>query len=161
MRILGIDPGSRVAGYGIIDVVGNRMDYVTCGVIRVKTNTPFPDRLLEIHDGITQVIKNYRPEQAAIEEIFMARNPNSALKLGHARGVLILAGMQKGVSMAEYTARQVKQAVAGYGNADKKQVQHMVRIILSLLKSPSQDAADALAVAICHANHFLSGISRT
>lgn len=157
MRILGIDPGSRIAGYGVIDVGGSRLDYVTCGVIRVRSGSSFPDRLMEIYDGISQVIINYQPDQAAIEEVFMSKNASSALKLGHARGVLMLAAMQKKIPMSEYSARLVKQAVAGYGNADKKQIQHMVQVILSLLKSPSQDAADALAVAICHANHSQLG----
>jgi crossover junction endodeoxyribonuclease RuvC len=154
LRILGIDPGSRATGYGVIEVCGGRLDFVCCGVIRVVNGQSFPERLLEINQGICEVIETQRPDRVAIEEVFMARNPSSALKLGHARGVLVLAAMQHRLPPAEYSARQIKQAVAGYGNADKAQIQHMVKAILSLAKSPSHDAADALAVAICHANHF-------
>jgi crossover junction endodeoxyribonuclease RuvC len=154
VKILGIDPGSRAAGYGIVDFSDGRFSFVCCGVIRVDTKQPFSARLLEIHQGISEVIEKHQPDLAAIEEVFMAKNPNSALKLGHARGVLILAAMQQKISPAEYSPRQIKQAVAGYGNADKAQIQHMVKAILALAKSPSHDAADALAVAICHANHL-------
>lgn len=154
MRILGIDPGSRVAGYGVIEASGNRLDFIACGVIRVTPGLSFGERLREIHRGITEVLACHQPEQAAIEEVFMAKNANSALKLGHARGVLMLAVMQAELPLAEYSPRQIKQAAAGYGNADKEQVQHMVRMVLSLSKAPSQDAADALAVAICHASHY-------
>jgi len=157
LKILGIDPGSRAAGYGIIEISGNQLDFVACGVIRVTGSKPFSARLLEIHCGICEVIARHRPEQVAIEEVFMARNPNSALKLGHARGVLMLAALQDNLPLAEYSPRQIKQAIAGYGNADKQQVQHMVRVVLSLNKTPSQDAADALAVAVCHANQCQGG----
>jgi len=154
VRILGIDPGSRAAGYGLIEVAGARLNFVACGVIRVATAGTFGERLLEIHQGIAEVIETHQPDLAAIEEVFMAKNANSALKLGQARGVLILAALQAGLPLAEYSPRQIKQAAAGYGNADKAQIQHMVRVILSLNKTPSHDAADALAVAICHANHY-------
>jgi len=129
------------------------LDFVACGVIRVAAANTFGERLLEIHRGIVEVIGSHQPNQVAIEEVFMAKNANSALKLGQARGVLILAAVQAGLPLAEYSPRQIKQAAAGYGNADKAQIQKMVRVILSLNKSPSHDAADALAVAICHANH--------
>lgn len=158
MKILGIDPGSRATGYGVIEVDNGRLNFVCCGVIRVVAKQSFPERLLEIHQGIAEVIEKHRPNRVAIEEVFMAKNPSSALKLGHARGVLVLAAMQRKLPLAEYTPRQIKQAVAGYGNADKAQIQHMVKAVLSLAKSPSHDAADALAVAICHANHFQSGL---
>jgi crossover junction endodeoxyribonuclease RuvC len=154
LKILGIDPGSRAAGYGVVYFSEGRFSFFCCGVIRANTRQSFPERLHEIHQGISEVIEKHQPDLAAIEEVFMAKNPGSALKLGHARGVLILAAMQKGLSLGEYSPRQIKQAVAGYGNADKAQIQHMVKAILSLAKSPSHDAADALAVAICHANHL-------
>ena len=134
MKILGIDPGSRAAGYGVIDVVGSRLNFVSCGVIRVNTRGTFPERLFEIYQGISEVIDEHQPEHVAIEEVFMARNPSSALKLGHARGVLMLAALQKKIPLGEYSPRMIKQAVAGYGNADKVQVQHMVKAILSLTK---------------------------
>lgn len=157
MKILGIDPGSRATGYGIVEEVAGRLSFVCCGVIRVSPGRSFPERLLEIHQGIGEVIEKHRPDRVAIEEVFMAKNPSSALKLGHARGVLVLAAIQRRLPLAEYSPRQIKQAVAGYGNADKVQIQHMVKAILSLAKSPSHDAADALAVAICHTNHFRVG----
>ena len=153
VRILGIDPGSRATGYGVIDKAGNNISFVTCGVIRTDSKKNFPARLKEIFDGISEVIDKYQPQQVGIEDIFTAINPRSALKLGHARGVLILAAMQQGLPVGEYTPTVVKQAVTGYGQAPKEQVQQMVRILLQLNASPSHDAADALAVAICHANH--------
>ncbi|MFA7382634.1 MAG: crossover junction endodeoxyribonuclease RuvC [Desulfurivibrionaceae bacterium] len=152
VRILGIDPGSRATGYGVIDRQGHTLTFVTCGVIRTSEKKPFPERLEEIYEGIREVIGAYQPQLAGIEDIFTAVNPRSALKLGHARGVLILAARQHGLILEEYSPTVVKQAVAGYGQAPKEQVQQMVRILLKLAASPSQDAADALAVAICRAN---------
>ncbi len=151
-RILGIDPGSRATGYGVIEKEGNRLHFVTCGVIRGKARQGFSERLKIIHDGICEIIENQSPLVAAVEDVFVAVNPRSALKLGHARGVALLAAMQNGLDVHDYTPRMIKQAVVGYGNADKQQVQQMVRVLLQLSSSPSQDAADALAVAICHAN---------
>ncbi|MBU0673583.1 MAG: crossover junction endodeoxyribonuclease RuvC [Proteobacteria bacterium] len=153
MRILGIDPGSRATGYGVIDVTRRGLNFISCGVIRVSPSLSFSERLGELYAGLAEVITLHGPDRAAIEDIFMAKNAQSALKLGHARGVLILAVTRRGLPLAEYTPRHVKQAVAGFGNAEKVQVQNMVRVILSLAKAPSQDASDALAVAICHANH--------
>jgi len=153
VRILGIDPGSRATGYGVIDCQGHAFTFVTCGVIRTSEKKPFPERLEEIYEGIREVIAAYKPQLAGIEDIFTAINPRSALKLGHARGVLILATRQHGLPLEEYSPTVVKQAVAGYGQAPKEQVQQMVRVLLKLVASPSQDAADALAVAICRANH--------
>lgn len=155
VRILGIDPGSRATGYGVIDRHGQTLTFVTCGVIRTSDKKIFPERLEEIYEGICEVITAYKPKVAGIEDIFTAINPRSALKLGHARGVLILAVRQHGLSLEEYTPTVVKQAVVGYGQAPKEQVQRMVRVLLKLAASPSQDAADALAVAICRANYRL------
>ncbi|MBU0483900.1 MAG: crossover junction endodeoxyribonuclease RuvC [Proteobacteria bacterium] len=155
-RILGIDPGSRVTGYGLIDKAGDQLHFIACGVIKASLKMSFPDRLKEIHDGISEVILKHHPDRAAIEDVFVSVNPRSALKLGHARGVLILAAMQHGLPVAEFMPRVIKQAVAGYGQASKEQVQQMVRVMLSLSANPSKDASDALAVAICHANHFKS-----
>lgn len=151
-RILGIDPGSRTTGFGVIDKVGARIGYVACGTIRTAGCGTFSDRLLTIYEGLRNVIDRHRPDVAAVEDIFIARNPSSALKLGHARGVAVLAAMRCDLLVYEYPPRVVKMAVAGYGQAEKEQVQHMVRALLELTDSPSQDAADALAVAICHAN---------
>ncbi len=153
-RILGVDPGSRATGYGVIEKEGNRLRYISCGVLRLSQQVSFPERLKKIYDGLSEVIGKHEPVVAAVEDVFVAVNPRSALKLGHARGVAILAAMQCGLAVHDYTPRKIKQAVVGYGNAEKVQVQQMVRILLKLSTSPSSDAADALAVAICHANQL-------
>ncbi len=153
--ILGIDPGSRITGYGVIREEKHRLEYLACGVIKVFDKATFADRLLEIHNGITEVIAKFQPQEMAIEDIFVAINPRSALKLGHARGVLLLAGKIAGLTIHEYTPRTVKQTVTGYGQAEKAQMQQTVRALLKLSATPSQDAADALGVAICHAHHFI------
>ena len=155
IRILGIDPGSRTTGYGIIDKVGPELGFATCGTIRTDSTKKVGERLLVIYDGLREVIRQYEPDVAAVEDVFLSQNPQSALKLGHARGVAVLAAMKSGLEVYDYLPRQVKQAVAGYGQADKQQVQHMVRALLELSSSPSNDAADALAVAICHANQTI------
>lgn len=147
--ILGIDPGSRITGFGIINVVGSRNEYVTSGCIRVADNS-FPERLKKIFDNITEVIEQYCPQEMVIEQVFMAKNAGSALKLGQARGAAIVAGVNQGLPVSEYSARQIKQAVVGSGAADKAQVQHMVKVLLSLSDLPQEDAADALAAAMCH-----------
>ena len=153
-RILGIDPGSRVTGYGIIDADRGRLGFVACGVIRTTKGNSFSLRLNEIFDGLNEVIQVHGPVVAAVEDVFLAANPRSALKLGHARGAAVVAVMQNGLAVYDYSPRAVKQAVVGYGHAAKEQVQHMVEILLDLSGSPTTDAADALAVAICHANQF-------
>ena len=149
--ILGIDPGSRITGFGIVSWLGNQCTYVDSGCIRL-TEESLPDRLRQIYQGIIQLATTYNPQEMAIEKVFMARNPDSALKLGHARGVAIVAGVNQGMPVSEYSARQVKQAVVGKGAADKAQVQHMVTLLLKLEKTPQADAADALAIALCHAH---------
>lgn len=151
-RILGIDPGSRVTGYGIIDSDRGKLIFVACGVVKTTPNYPFANRLNEIFDGINEVIQIHDPEAAAVEEVFLSQNPGTALKLGQARGAAVVAAMQNGLSVSDYSPRKIKQAVVGYGQAEKEQVQHMVRVLLNLKGMPSNDAADALAVAICHAN---------
>lgn len=153
-RVLGIDPGSRVTGYGVVDVQGSRLSFVACGTIRTNQKYPFAYRLNEIFEGINEVIQLHDPVVAAVEDVFLASNPRSALKLGHARGAAVVAAMQNGLAVHDYSPRKVKQAVAGYGQAEKSQVQHMVGVILGLKGRPSADAADALAVAICHSNQF-------
>lgn len=153
-RILGIDPGSRVTGYGIIDTDQGNLQYVACGVVKTNPRFPFAHRLNEIFEGINEVVQVHDPVIAAVEDVFMASNPRSALKLGHARGAAVVAAMQNGLAVYDYSPRAVKQAVAGYGQAEKTQVQHMIRVLLGLSGIPSSDAADALAVAICHANQF-------
>ena len=150
-RILGIDPGSRLTGYGVVDVLRGKSIYVASGCIRT-TQTSYPARLGEIYEGIAALIREHSPDAVAIEQIFMARNANSALKLGQARGAALAAVVMEGLPVAESAARRVKQAVTGTGAATKFQVQHMVCRLLQLKKSPSADAADALAIAICHIN---------
>lgn len=149
--ILGIDPGSRITGWGLISAQGQKNSFIACGCIRMQTS-PLPERLKTIFDGISEIIESYQPQQAAVEQVFLARNADSAFKLGQARGAAITAIVNKDVEVAEYSARQVKQAVVGKGAADKSQVQHMVMKILQLDDFPQEDAADALAIAICHAN---------
>ncbi len=153
-RIIGIDPGSRITGYGLIDVDRGQLHFVACGVVKTTPKYPFPIRLNEIFEGINEVVQLHDPGVAAVEDVFMSTNARSALKLGHARGAAVVAVMQNGLAVHDYSPRAVKQAVAGYGQADKVQVQHMVRVLLGLSGAPSSDAADALAVAICHANQF-------
>ena len=157
MRILGIDPGSRILGYGVIDSYGGRLGYVSCGTIRTTLRYPMAYRLNEIFDGLNEVIQQHQPEVCAMEDVFMSTNARSALKLGQARGAAVVAAMQNGLAVHDYSPRQVKQAVAGYGQAEKVQIQHMVKVLLKLQGSPSADAADALAVAICHSNRILVG----
>lgn len=150
-RILGIDPGSRITGFGVLDFDGSQSRYVECGCIRVQGET-MPERLSNIFEGVTNVVEQHNPDQLAIEQVFMHKNAASALKLGHARGVALVAGQLRGLSVYEYTATQVKLAITGRGRGTKEQVQHMIRILLSLSASPQQDASDALAVALCHAH---------
>ena len=152
-RILGIDPGSRLTGFGIIEVQQRKSVYITSGCIRMQSK-PMPSRLHEIYTGINQIIVQYQPNVSVIEQVFMYRNAASALKLGQARGVAIVACVQHGLPVHEYAPTQIKQAVVGTGRADKVQVQHMVKVLLSLPASPPADAADALATALCHAHHF-------
>jgi len=155
IRILGIDPGSRATGYGVITKKANQLYYVTCGVIRLGAKYTFNDRLKMIFNGLCEVIEIHKPTVAGVEDVFVAANPRTALKLGHARGVAVLAALHNGMRVYDYTPRMVKQAVVGYGNADKQQVQQMVRVLLQLSAAPSSDAADALAVAMCHANQTI------
>lgn len=157
--ILGIDPGSRITGYGIVKDQGAHQEYVTSGCIRTTTKAKLPERLDEIFSGVTQIINEFVPDELAIEQIFMSRSAESALKLGHARGVAIVAGVNQGLPVFEYEARKVKQAIVGTGAATKDQVQHMVQRLLKLPGKPQEDAADALAIALCHIN-TQQGLSR-
>ncbi len=150
MRVLGIDPGSRITGYGIIDKVGNRLVHVDNGAIFTDSHRDFPVRLQRIYRGLTELIEQYRPDAVAVENIFFATNVQSALKLGQARGAAIVAGVNAGLPVFEYTALQVKQAVVGHGRADKQQVQKMLKALLNLPETAQEDASDALAAAVCH-----------
>ncbi len=149
MRILGIDPGSRFTGFGIIEVQGDHAAVVEHGVIKAGTGD-FPERLGIIFSGLCELINLHQPDQAAIETVFVSHNAGSALKLGQARGAAICAAVSLGLPVSEYSPRSIKQAIVGKGGADKVQVQHMVGILLQLKEQPAEDAADALAVALCH-----------
>ncbi|NBI12377.1 crossover junction endodeoxyribonuclease RuvC [[Haemophilus] felis] len=149
--ILGIDPGSRITGYGVIQVVGKQLEYLGSGVIRTSVED-LPTRLKRIYAGVTEIIIQFQPEMFAIEEVFLAKNANSALKLGQARGAAMVAAVNQDLPVFEYAARLVKQTVVGIGSADKVQVQDMVTRILKLSEKPQADAADALAIAITHAH---------
>ena len=151
-RILGIDPGSRVTGYGIVDEDGGQFRYVDSGCIRTGQQT-LPKRLKVIFQSVRQLADQYQPTAIAIEQVFMHRNADSALKLGQARAAAMCAVFEQEVEVFEYAARQVKQALVGRGGADKSQVQHMVKVLLKLTANPQMDASDALAVALCHGHY--------
>lgn len=150
---MGLDPGLRITGWGIIDVDGNRMSHVADGAIKSDPKLDLADRLVQLYEGLEMVIKRYGPIEAAVEETFVNKNPNSTLKLGQARGVVMLTPARAGLSVFEYTPNQVKKTVVGSGHAQKEQVQMMVKTLLPQAKIEIADAADALAVAICHAQH--------
>ena len=157
--ILGIDPGSRITGYGIIRESSRQLQYIDSGCIRTSEGE-LSQRLLQIFNGICQLMEEYSPDEVAIEQIFMHQNPSSALKLGHARGVAMVACASHRRKVSEYSAREVKQSLSGYGAAEKSQVKHMVVSLLMLTSSPQADAADALAIAICH-SHMRNGLLAT
>lgn len=151
MIILGIDPGSRITGYGLINQQGNKLEYIASGCIRLGKDE-LPERLNQIFSSVSEIVSQYCPQEMAIEEVFMGKNAASALKLGQARGSAIVACTQQNLPIAEYAARKVKQSVVGKGSATKDQMQHMVMTLLKLPGVPQEDAADALAIAICHAH---------
>ena len=153
MRVLGLDPGLRHTGWGVIDVAGNRLSHVADGVAHAATGLPLAERLVALFRQVNEVLERYRPDEAAVEETFVNKNPASTLKLGVARGVVLLAPAERGLPVAEYSANLVKKAVVGAGHAEKEQVQMMVRRLLPGCAIAAPDAADALAVAICHAHH--------
>lgn len=150
-RILGIDPGSRLTGFGILDCDRDTARYVTSGSIN-SVDGEFPERLRSIFDAVSEIVTEYRPKVVAIESVFMHRNASSALKLGHARSAAICATFELELDVFEYSPREIKQAVVGTGAATKDQIQHMIRHLLNLEGEPPRDAADALAAALCHAN---------
>jgi crossover junction endodeoxyribonuclease RuvC len=151
VRIFGIDPGSERTGYGCVETNGSRHHLVACGAISSRSSDAFPDRLARIHRELTALLVSCRPDCVAIENLFHANNVRSALKLGHARGVAMLAAVEAGCEVVEYTPAEIKRAVVGYGRAEKHQVAQMIKLLLGLDKPPAPfDAADALAVAICH-----------
>jgi crossover junction endodeoxyribonuclease RuvC len=161
VKIFGIDPGSRRTGYGCVERVGSQHRLVACGSLSGPARASFPDKLQSIHAGLVRLLATHRPDGVAIEDIFHARNARSALKLGEARGVALLAAAEAGVAVIEYAPAAIKRAVVGYGRAEKHQVQHMVKLLLGLDRAPSpHDVADALAVAICHLQSAIGPIAR-
>jgi crossover junction endodeoxyribonuclease RuvC len=152
-RLIGLDPGLQNTGWGVIDVSGNRLRHVADGVIRTTGTLAMAERLRQLHEGLRDVLDLYQPDEAAVEETFVNKNPSSTLKLGQARGVVLLAPALAGLRIAEYAANLVKKSVVGVGHADKSQIQMMVATLLPGAAMESPDAADALAVAICHAHH--------
>jgi crossover junction endodeoxyribonuclease RuvC len=150
MRTLGVDPGSLITGYGVVESDGSRLILVAQGRVMLKRTDPFSVRLKQIYDALSSVISRYQPQEVAVEALFFARNVESALKLGQARGAAILSAANAGLEVYEYAAREVKKNVCGYGGADKSQVQHMVRILLGHRGALEENASDALAIAICH-----------
>lgn len=157
MIILGIDPGIAIVGYGVIEHISNRFRVIDFGAITTPAHTPTVNRINQVYDRVTEIIKNHRPDAMSIEELFFNTNSKTAITVAEARGVLLLAAHQQGIEIAEYTPLQVKQAVTGYGRADKQQVQQMTKALLGLDKVPKpDDTADALALAICHAHSAFS-----
>jgi crossover junction endodeoxyribonuclease RuvC len=154
MRLLGLDPGLRATGWGVIDVDGNNLGHVANGVVRPDDKAPLAERLAVLHAGLRRVVEDFAPDEAAVEETFANRNPASTLKLGQARGVVMLAPAQAGIPVAEYAANVIKKSLVGAGHADKGQIGAMVRMLLPGSAAESADAADALAVAVCHAHHI-------
>jgi crossover junction endodeoxyribonuclease RuvC len=153
VRIIGIDPGLRRCGWGVIESEGNRLTYVACGTLTPPTDLPLAERLVLIHSGLNELIDRFRPEEAAVEETFVSAGARSALQLGQARGVALMTPALKGLAVGEYAANLVKKAVVGSGHAEKTQIQMMVKVLLPAADFKGADAADALAIAICHAHH--------
>ncbi len=161
MRILGIDPGYAIVGTGIVDYVGNKFKTIDYRAVTTEANVPFEIRLKKIYDDISEIIDLYKPDFVSIEELFFNNNAKTAIAVGQARGVIILAAVNKGVPIFEYTPLQVKQAIVGYGRAEKKQVQQMTKALLFLNEIPKpDDVADALALAICHAHSYNPNVAR-
>jgi len=160
MRIIGIDPGTLVCGWGVLDTQGSKMKAVAWGAIRVKDGLALPERLVQVHKGLVEVLAIHRPDQAAVEKLYLGKSFNSIMTTGEGRGIAILAAALAGLPVSEYSPAEVKKSVVGAGGAHKTQVQEMVRIILSLGEVPRpQDAADALAIAICHAQRATSPLA--
>ena len=154
MRILGIDPGLNVTGWGVVESHGNTLHFVAGGVVKSNAKAPMAERLVSLHEGLKAVIAEHAPNAAAVEEVFVNNNARSSLKLGQARGIALLLPQLHGLNVSEYSALEVKKSVVGYGRADKNQVTQMVKILLPKATIAMADTADALAVAICHAHHL-------
>jgi crossover junction endodeoxyribonuclease RuvC len=153
IRILGIDPGLRRTGWGLIGCEGNRLIFVACGSVETNERHSLAERLVAIHDGLTRIVDEFRPDEAAVEATFVNRDATATLKLGQARGIALLVPAKAGVSVAEYAPNLVKKTIVGAGHGEKEQIRAMLRVLLPKADPPSHDAADALAIAICHAHH--------
>ena len=160
IRILGIDPGLRRTGWGVVDVAGNRLIFVACGSVETNERDEVAARLVAIHRGLARVLSEHRPQEAAVEATFVNKNAAATLKLGQARGVALLAPAQAGVSVAEYAPNLVKKTIVGAGHGEKAQIRMMIGVLLPRAEPQSDDAADALAIAICHAHHRTSAVLR-
>lgn len=161
IRILGIDPGLRRTGWGLIESDGNRLIHVACGSLETSEKAPLSERLVVIHDGLIQVIEQYQPHEAAVEQTFVNTNAAATLKLGQARGIAMLVPARLGLSVAEYAPNVVKKTVVGAGHGEKAQIRMMIGVLLPKADPQSEDAADALAIAICHAHHRQSAALRS
>lgn len=155
MRVLGIDPGSHTTGYGLVEKKGSQLIHIDNGCLTTKKTQSLPERLFSIYQGLLKIIETYQPTMVAIEEVFFSKNVSSSLRLGEARGIALLAAQKNQLAIQEYSTRVVKQAITGYGNASKEQIQDMVRRLLKLPQMAQEDASDALALAICHLNSCL------
>ncbi len=153
VRIIGLDPGLRNTGWGVIEASGNRLSWVADGAVHSDVDAPLAERLLQLHRQLVEVLERYQPDEAAVEETFVNKDARATLKLGQARGVVMLAPAQRGLAVAEYAPNMVKKAVVGAGHAEKDQVKHMVKLLLPRAALTTADATDALAIAICHAHH--------
>jgi len=153
MRLLGLDPGLQATGWGVIEARGSRLTHIADGTLRTDSRSSVAERLMTLYEGLTAVLETYTPETAAVEETFVNKNPSSTLKLGQARGVVLLAPAMRGIPVAEYAPNAVKKAVVGVGHAGKEQIRAMLSVLLPAAAPDGPDAADALAVAICHAHH--------
>jgi crossover junction endodeoxyribonuclease RuvC len=160
IRILGVDPGLRRTGWGMIDVSGNRLVFIACGSVATSDKATLAERLVTIHDGLTQVIEEFAPDEAAVEATFVNKDASATLKLGQARGVALLIPARAGIPVAEYAPNLVKKTIVGAGHCEKEQIRQMLRVLLPKADPPTHDAADALAIAVCHAHHRQSVILR-
>ena len=160
IRILGIDPGLRRTGWGVIEADGNRLIYVACGSAQTDDTTPLAVRLVTLHDALVRVVDEFRPDEAAVEATFVNKDAAATLKLGQARGIAMLVPARKGLSVAEYAPNLVKKTIVGAGHGEKAQIRMMISVLLPKADPQSEDAADALAIAVCHAHHRQSAVVR-
>jgi crossover junction endodeoxyribonuclease RuvC len=158
IRILGIDPGLRRTGWGLIDVIGNRLLFAACGSVATSDRGALAERLVTIHDGLARVVEEFSPDEAAVEATFVNKDASATLKLGQARGVALLIPARAGIAVAEYAPNLVKKTIVGAGHCEKEQIRLMLRVLLPKADPPSHDAADALAIAVCHAHHRQSTV---